>query len=396
DMRPHIYKTNDGGKTWKEIVHGLPNDPINVVREDPIRKGLLFAGSERAVYVSFDDGANWQSLRLNMPATSIRDLVIKDDDLVIGTHGRSFWILDNITPLRQLNNQVANSSSILYKPQNTFRVRWNMYTDTPVPQEEAAGENPPDGAMIDYYLNEKASNVELVILKLNEPINGRGTGRTDVLRKYSDKDTLYKIGDVNIPHYWIRQQQILSAEPGHHRFLWDLKYTPLNVPPSYPISATYMNTAPDQTSPWAMPGTYTAQLTVDGKVYTQTFTIKMDPRVKTSSGDLQMQHDLSLQCYTGRKECMNLIADIRSYRTAPKSGVTGDEYKKLYQALIELEVTPQGSTEPSFGRLNSGFTSVFNVLQDSDMPPTIQMTNAVKELNQQMVILKKKWEDLKK
>jgi hypothetical protein len=146
-MRAHIYKTNDGGKTWKEIVNGLPNDPINVVREDPVRKGLLFAGSERAVYVSFDDGVNWQSLQLNMPATSIRDLVIKDDDLVIGTHGRSFWILDNITPLRQLNNQVANSSSVLYIPQNAYRVRWNMYTDTPVPQEEAARENPPDGAI---------------------------------------------------------------------------------------------------------------------------------------------------------------------------------------------------------------------------------------------------------
>src|SRR6187431_522119 len=139
DMRPHIYKTNDGGKTWKEIVKGLPNDPVNVVREDPKRKGLLFAGSERCVYVSFDEGENWQSLRLNMPATSIRDLVIKDDDLVIGTHGRSFWILDNITPLRQLTNQSINQSSVLYKPANAVRVRWSMYPDTPVPQEEPAG-----------------------------------------------------------------------------------------------------------------------------------------------------------------------------------------------------------------------------------------------------------------
>jgi hypothetical protein len=171
DMRPHIYRTRDGGKTWKEIVNGLPNDPINVVKEDPIRKGLLFAGSERAVYVSFDDGENWQSLRLNMPATSIRDLVIKDDDIVIGTHGRSFWILDNITPLRQLplinaglDNRSLSSLNILYQPQTAYRVRWNMYTDTPVPQEEAAGENPPDGAVIDYYLPEKAGNIKLYIL----------------------------------------------------------------------------------------------------------------------------------------------------------------------------------------------------------------------------------------
>ena len=404
DMRPHIYKTNDGGKTWKEIVNGLPNDPINVVREDPVRKGLLFAGSERAVYVSFDDGQNWQSLRLNMPATSIRDLVIKDDDLVIGTHGRSFWILDNITPLRQLNNQVTNSSSILYKPQNSYRVRWNMYTDTPVPQEEAAGENPPDGAMIDYYLPAKAKTVTLKIFT-GPHVYGEGTTvqwLPFTIREYSSDDTLYRVGEVNIPHYWIRPQQILSAEPGHHRFLWDMKYAPLNIPPSYPISATYLNTAPDQTAPWVMPGNYIAILTADGISDTSLFTIKMDPRVKTSKTNLQLQHDLSLQCYEGRKQCMKILEEIRLYRSQLKSQLTTlspsavDELNKKDKLARELENTPQGSTEPSFGRLNGGFASVFGALQDSDMPPTTQMTTAVKELNQQMIVLKKKWEVLKK
>ncbi|MFY8045638.1 MAG: VPS10 domain-containing protein, partial [Chitinophagaceae bacterium] len=161
DMKPHIYKTHDGGKTWKEIVQGLPNDPINTVREDPVRKGLLYAGSERAVYVSFDDGEHWQSLRLNMPATSIRDLVIKDDDIVVGTHGRSFWILDDITPLRQISSALSGQPMILYKPQQAWRVRWSTYTDTPVPQEEPAGENPPDGAVINYHLTANASQVKL-------------------------------------------------------------------------------------------------------------------------------------------------------------------------------------------------------------------------------------------
>jgi photosystem II stability/assembly factor-like uncharacterized protein len=389
DMRPHIYKTNDGGKTWKEIVNGLPNDPINVVREDPVRKGLLFAGSERAVYVSFDDGENWQSLRLNMPATSIRDLVIKDDDLVIGTHGRSFWILDNITPLRQLNSQLANASTILYKPQNSYRVRWNMYTDTPVPQEEAAGENPPDGVMIDYYLNSKEDHV---ILEIKD-----ATGKT--IRKFSSNDTVYKIPDVNIPHYWIRPQQTLSTEPGHHRFIWDMTYAPLNVPASYPISATYMNTAPNQTSPWIMPGAYTINMIVSrvSQVYSQSFTIKMDPRVKTSVSGLQQQHDLSIQCYEGRTECIKILDDIRSYRSNLKSQVSNaDELSKKDKIARELESTPQGSTEPSFGRLNSSFASVFNALQDSDMPPTTQLIIAVKELNEQMIIMKKKWADLKK
>ncbi len=395
DMRPHIYKTKDWGKTWKEIVNGLPNDPINVVREDPIRKGLLFAGSETAVYVSFDDGENWQSLRLNMPATSIRDLVIKDDDIVVGTHGRSFWILDNITPLRQLTNQSANSTTILYKPQNAYRVRWDMYTDTPVPQEESGGENPPDGAIIDYYLINKASDIKLEIFQSSP--SGVARSGLKLIHTYSNKDTLYKIGDVNIPHYWIRPQQILSAEPGHHRFLWDMKYQPLNIPASYPIGATYMNTAPDVTSPWVTPGEYVARLTIDGQQFQQSFTIKMDPRVKTSVKDLQTQHDLSLQCYEGRKESMKILNEIRTYRSTLKSKITNqDELNKRDKEAATLESTPQGNNVWSFGRLNNGYASVFNALQDSDTPPTSQMINEVKELNQQMTTLKKKWEEIKK
>jgi photosystem II stability/assembly factor-like uncharacterized protein len=183
DMTPHIYKTTDGGATWKKIINGLPNEPINSVREDAVRKGLLFAGSENAVYFSLDAGENWQSLRLNMPATSIRDLVIKDDDLVIGTHGRSFWILDNITPLRQININ-KTKETVLFKPQKAIRVRWNMNTDTPIPPEEPAGENPPDGAMIDYYLNSNSSSpVKLEIM------NAKG----DIIRTFTSKDTLYTI-----------------------------------------------------------------------------------------------------------------------------------------------------------------------------------------------------------
>ncbi len=391
DMRPHIYRTKDGGRTWKEIVNGLPNDPINVVKEDPLRKGLLFAGSERAVYVSFDDGENWQSLRLNMPATSIRDLVIKDDDLVIGTHGRSFWILDDVTPLRQLSAQLTSQPAILYKPQNTFRVRWDMYTDTPVPQEEPAGENPPDGAVIDYYLSKKSNDISLEILDQNgKPI-----------RKYTGKDTLYKIGEVNIPHYWIRPQQILSAEPGHHRFTWDMKYAPLNVPPSYPIGATYMNTEPDQTAPWVMPGIYIARLTVDGKVFTQTFTVKMDPRVKTPVADLQKQHDLSVQCYEGRKECMKILEEIRLYRlmlrgqmTNPPAQVADELNKKDKQAAL-LDNNPPGSNDPSFRRINNSFAAIHNTLQDADRAPTAQAITALAETQKQLQELKTKWTALK-
>ena len=404
DMRPHIYKTKDGGNTWKEIVNGLPNDPINVVREDPVRKGLLFAGSERAVYVSFDDGENWQNLRLNMPATSIRDLVIKDDDIVVGTHGRSFWILDNITPLRQLNNVTIKQPDVLYKPQTAYRVRWNMYTDTPVPQEEAAGDNPPDGAIIDYYLDKKAQNIILTIEKSNSAPHesGQKVDAPIVFRKFTNLDSLYKPGNVNIPHYWIRPQQILSPEAGHHRFIWDLKYAPLNIPPSYPISATFMNTAPDQTAPWVLPGTYTVKLVIDGTVYTQTFTVKMDPRVKASVKDLETQHELSRQCYEGRKECMKILEEIGAYRSQLKNQITnasaataGDLNKKDKEAAA-LETTPQGSQAESFTKVNGEFASIFNILQDSDTTPTTQVIEAFKEANAGFKELKKKWEALKK
>lgn len=392
DMKPHIYKTNDGGKTWKEIVNGLPDDPINVVKEDPVRKGLLFAGSERAVYVSFDEGEHWQSLRLNMPATSIRDLVIKDDDLVIGTHGRSFWILDNITPLRQLTSQIINQSAILYKPQTAVRVRWSMYPDTPLPQEEPAGENPPDGAIIDYYLAGNASDE----VKL-EITDAKGT----LVRKYSSDDTLYRVGDVNIPEYWIRPQQILSSAKGHHRFMWDMKYAPINIPPAYPISAIYKNTEPDQTAPWVMPGTYTIKLTVNGIASSQILTVKMDPRVKTTMKDLEAQYLFSFEAYNHRKDCiksLNEIAGIKKQITNLRS-IAGKDFTplldKLEEDLSKLEAAPRGSNDPSFGKFINDFSSIFNILQDNDMPPTSQAIKAAMQLKTDFTKFNNAWMELK-
>ena len=179
DMHPHIYKTHDGGASWEQIDNGLPEDPINVVREDPRREGLLLAGSERAVYISFDDGAHWHSLRLNMPATSIRDLVFKDDDVVVGTHGRSFWILDDIACLRQMTPETAQKDAVLYKSSLAVRVRWDMNTDTPLPPDEPAGQNPPDGAVIDYWL--KADAAQPVKLEI---LDARGK----VVRHYASTD----------------------------------------------------------------------------------------------------------------------------------------------------------------------------------------------------------------
>ncbi len=392
DMKAHIYRTKDGGKTWKEITNGLPNDPINAVREDPKRKGLLFAGSERAVYVSFDDGENWQSLRLNMPATSIRDLVIKDDDIVVGTHGRSFWILDDITNLRQVTPSVKTAEATLFKPQTAVRVRWNQYTDTPMPQEEPAGDNPPDGAIINYFLKENVKNE--VILEI---FDAKGTS----IRRFSSNDKPYEIPAVNIPLYWIRPQQILSAEAGAHRFVWDLRYTPLNVPPRYPIAAVYQNTAPDPTSPWVLLGNYNVKLTVNGKTYTQSLTVKGDPRVKTSTADLKMIHDLSLECYKGIKESMTALTEIETLKKQlktliPQSGAPlTNSLTDFEKQLSNFETVPQGSSQSSFSRLESALSSVFNILQDTDMPPTLQTIAAINENVAKQKALSAQWKSFK-
>lgn len=381
DQKPHIYKTTDGGKTWKEIVNGLPDDPINTVKEDPLKKGLLFAGSERAVYVSFDDGENWQTLRLNMPCSSIRDLVIKDNDLVVATHGRSFWILDDISPLRQLTSS-EGQHVILYKPADTYRIRWNTYPDTPLPQEEPVGKNPPDGAIIDYYL--EATSASEVTLDITD-----ATGK--LIRHFSSKDTMYPIPDVNIPLYWIRPQQILSAEKGSHRFLWDMHYKPLNIPVSYPISAIYGDTPPIPTSPWVMPGTYKADLTVNGKVYSQTFTVMMDPRVKTNTPGLQQQHDLSIQCYSDAEKTLAAISELTALSKRVKQNKSS---QKLVASMDRLIGVQDGVK--NFVTLNESQLLVLSNLQDADMTPTNQAKEAVAALHKEFEQYMKELELLKK
>jgi hypothetical protein len=392
DMHPHIYKTHDGGKTWIEIVSGLPDDPINAIREDPKRKGLLFAGSERAVYVSFDDGMHWQSLRLNMPATSIRDLVIKDDDLVVGTHGRGFWILDNMTLTRQLSQQSLEAGNILFAPPVAIRVRWNQNTDTPIPQEEPAGENPPDGAIIDYSLKNDANAIKLEILD----------SKGKPVRSYSNHDTLYAIPPNQVPPYWIRPQHILAGTAGSHRFIWDLHYDPLNVPPAYPIAATYQNTAPDPTSPWVMPGVYTVKLTVDGKSYTHSLQVKMDPRVNTATADLQKQYDISLKAYTLRKQILNVVDSIQQLRNQIRllsqsaSGTVSDKLKLADTQLASFVTRDAASKEENFEKVNGELATIFNILQETDEPPTSQLIMASEEAMNAVSPLMNKWINFKK
>jgi hypothetical protein len=301
-----------------------------VVREDPQRKGLLFTGSERAVWVSFNDGDDWRPLRLNMPATSIRDLVIHGDDLVVATHGRGFWILDDMTPLRQMNAKALTEPVTLFQPQTALRWRWNRNPDTPLPPEEPVGQNPPDGAIVDYYLKSPAAQVAIEILD--------GAGK--LVRTYSSRDIPEPIDpELNVPAWWVRPPALVATSAGMHRFVWDLHYPP---PPSkehdYPISAVIHNTPRLPQGPTVLPGDYTVRLTVDGQVFTQPFAVQLDPRIQTTPDGLRRKFDLSMRVFT----MMN---------------------------------APQGQRERIARRLET----LLNILEDSDGAPTTQVAQAVEE-----------------
>ncbi|MBS1703149.1 MAG: glycoside hydrolase [Armatimonadetes bacterium] len=263
DQAPYVYVTHDFGKTWTFSVNGLGTAPVNAVREDPVKKGLLYAATETQVWFSADDGANWNSLRTNMPATSIRDLVVKDDDLVVGTHGRGFWIMDSVNLLRHLDD-------VLAPPSRSYLVEWNLNTDTPLPPEEPAGQNPPDGVAIDYYLDSNAHQVKL------EFLNKKG----EVQRKFSSDDVLKPVDPkaITVQEQWARDPQPLMATSGSHRFVWDLRKkgedTRLRM-------AAIWHSTPLTRGAFVEPGMYTVRLTVDGQVYEKPLDVRPDPDGKS-------------------------------------------------------------------------------------------------------------------
>ncbi|MGE0589385.1 MAG: glycoside hydrolase [Cyclobacteriaceae bacterium] len=395
DMKPHVYRTHDGGASWTEITNGMnPMGPVNVVREDIKQKGLLFAGTEREVYFSIDDGANWQSLRMNMPATSIRDLVIHEDDLVIGTHGRSVWIMDNINPLREL---AKASQTHLVKPPLTIRVRDNMFLDTPILPEEPTGKNPPDGAILDYTLAQPASEVVLQIVGADG----------QVIRTYSSKDKpeVLDTASMQYPTYWFRPTQKISTAAGHHRFIWDLKYAPpVGASRQHSISAVYQNTPTGPQGPLVTPGNYTVRLVVDGKSIEQPLEVKMDPRVNISTADLQSQFDYSMQCY-------NAYHDLQKMRESIETQLNGKKKLKKAQYTSLRDMVGEGAPENPdvmYGSitevpaeketiigLQDKFLHMQLVLQNADVKPTSQAIDGVKRLLAIKAEMEKKREGLK-
>jgi photosystem II stability/assembly factor-like uncharacterized protein len=380
DLKPHIYRTHDGGQTWKEIVSGLPDGPINTVREDPVRKGLLFAGSEQAVFVSFDDGDNWSPLRLNMPAISIRDLVIHDNDLIAGTHGRGFWILDDISPLRQISSQTAASDAHLFRPAAAYRMKRDNSTDTPLPPEVPAGQNPPDGAILYYYLKSAASAP--VTLEIYDSAN-------KLVRRYSSDDKPEPIDPLlNVPLYWIKPPEILTANAGMHRFVWDLHYPPPDaLRHEYPISAVYHDTPRYPRGPAVMPGQFTIKLTVDGKVNAQPLIVKIDPRVKTPPAGLLQQFTLATRVTRMMHEDYQALEEVRGLRSR-----VGEQNADLVKQISTLEGSsrrPPGDEDEDedaggLTKLNNDLNTTLAVIEGADATPTTQAVTTVSELDRRL------------
>jgi photosystem II stability/assembly factor-like uncharacterized protein len=392
DLRPHIYSTRDYGKNWAEITRGLAdNAPINVVREDPASKGLLFAGSETSVYISFNDGDYWQSLQSNLPHTSMRDLAIHGDDLIVATHGRSFWILDDITPLRQWSSQSTGGPALLFAPQTAVRFRWNRNTDTPLPPEVPAGQNPPDGAIIDYLLADGSrSKVRLEIFD----------AQNHLVRRYSSNDQpkpMEKIAAENpIPMYWVRPQQILSSEAGFHRFVWDLHYAPPDsLNHEFPISAIVRNTPELPLGAMALPGRYVVKLTVDGKSQEQPLTLHMDPRIKTPAAELRAQFAMETGAVREMNESFKSLVQVQSVREqlAELSSSAGNSplpasLSAVKKKVAELEgsaessffgVPARGKRPEDFSTLNQHFGNLLAVADSADSAPTAQAQSAYHE-----------------
>ena len=436
DLNPHFFRTHDGGATWTEINSGIASGAVsNSIREDPKVKGLLYAATDLQVWVSMDDGDHWQTLKNDMPAISVRDIEIKDDsvckcaDLVAGTHGRGFWILDNVTPLRQAAQALAAktaSKAYLYAPMPAIRVRFGTNEPTPWPPEMPAGENPLPGGLIDYYLAKDASGpVTLEIL------NAAGT----VVRTYTSKDSMLtphpaidmaaydKVCQRNpsapycgLPLYWPAQPLVVSAKAGMHRFSWDLHMDPVDPLDLVPLGdddaggAVPHRTYPMVNAPWAPAGKYVVRLTVDGQKVSQPIALHMDPRVKTSATGLAQMTALSMEMYDGAVAAHKAFGEARSAMEmlSKMSGANVDALKAQLEPLSPSG-SPQrarggrrggrgggaGTSEPSLETVSNAMLAAAMSMQAADTPPTAVQITACAAARKASAEVMPKWTKVK-
>ncbi|MDB4876704.1 MAG: hypothetical protein JWM41_3150 [Gemmatimonadetes bacterium] len=440
DLNPHFWRTHDGGKTWTEIDNGLaPGSAANSIREDPRKKGLLYASTETQVWVSYDDGDHWQSLALDMPAISVRDIQVKDDstcmcaDLVAGTHGRGFWILDDLTPLRQeaeLRAAQSARAAYLFKPQTALRVRFATNDPTPWPPEVPAGENPPPGALIDYYLPANTSSA--VMLEILDASGKR-------VRSYSSDNRLPAVDpatdpgkyntlcqqtptlpDCGLPLYWPAPQLTISTQAGLHRFNWDLRFDPISEDAGGRGGGGGSGGAvPGRTysavnAPWAPPGAYTVRLTADGKSYTQPLVLRLDPRVKTPAVGLTQLARLTKEMYDGSANAHAAYLQARALaaQVDKLSGADAAAFKAKLDSLAPAPAPATGgrggrggggggrggaapSGPPTLESASGAMLAAAMAMQSADVTPTATQATNVDRARVQSTEVMARWAKLK-
>ena len=393
DQTPYLYRTGDYGATWQRITNGIPaNAFLRCIREDAERKGLLFAGTELGVYVSFDQGGHWQSLQLNLPVTSVRDLTVHGDDLVVATHGRSFWILDNITPLRQSFDAEKDPAFWLYRPAETYRIDNDTFTGTPLPPEEPTAENPPAGAIIDYLLKSFASSVTLEIVDAQQTLVHRFSSGD----KHPEKHP-----PLPIAERWFPKPEALETNPGMHRFVWDLTWSSSGGP-GVDEETEYRSPR----GPKVVPGIYTVRLTVDGKTQTQPLKILMDPRSSATPEILQQQLQLGQQIFAATLEARRALAEIASLRKqlADLEQKVGEKDSPIKSALVDaqteiskIETKPVASAGQVTG-LQDAFAdmaSALRVVESGDRAVPSQAIAVYEESDPRVKAAIAKWNEFK-
>ena len=415
DYKPYLYRTHDYGKTWIRIVSGLPDSQpsgsfARVIRADTNRQGLLFAGTESGVYVSFDDGDQWQPLQLNLPNTSYRDMVVKGNDLVVGTYGRGFWILDDISPLRQITPSIESAPAYLFQPGDAIRVRRNVNGDTPFPPEVPHAENPPAGAILYYYLGaHPAGDITLDV---------RDSQGKIVRHLSSAPITTASDPPPPIPDFWVEKPSPLPTAPGLNRTNWNLRYdSPPTFNHSYEINANPGETPASPEGPMVLPGVYTLMLTVEGKSYTQQVTVKNDPRSPASSRDLQAQHEMQMKLYHCTQEawaCYHQVAGTRDSIGALLKSNPPAEVATAAHALDSKLAAVGGSIgfgrrfggggfpgaggppqQPTFTSINGTAVRRLNTLDSGDMAPNDSIRKACAATCSEMQTAMKNWDALK-
>jgi photosystem II stability/assembly factor-like uncharacterized protein len=394
-----VYRTHDYGKTWQMISAGLPaDDPTVVVREDPERTGMLFAGTSRGVYLSFDDGIHWQSLQLNLPPTPVTDLDVHGDDLVASTFGRSLWILDNITPLRQLDTKLLQADVTFLRPQSALRVRWDTYQDTPLPPETPAGQNPPDGAIVDYFLKSAANgHAKLSVYD----------SQNQLVREYTDVAPPIDPTPPNIPSYWFEEPAALTKNAGLNRFVWDLRYAPPKILDygyfgekleyieytlgDHAIPAEFPH---DQLlGPFVVPGTYTLVLEVNGQSYKQSLSVALDPRVRVPQADLVRQLRIAQNVTAQTNATYDSYQQITALRAAidarQKALLSNSAAKDATDALknlgVEVAEVEEGKAEqPGIGPLNRELARYGFMIESGDATPTAPLADSAEQTCQML------------